>query len=343
MSTDGPLALTQEEIAQAIKLEGIFSPQTRVLRDKKIQSDNGAGFAPEAARIRFAHYTSADAAIKILNSKRLWMRNTTCMIDFREVEIGYSFLFDYFNQSAKYQHFLATMNSIVPNAGNEAITFFNNLWGHIRSDTYISCMSEHDAKTEGEIGRLSMWRNFTSNLPRVAFVFSIPWLANMAGNIGILISPCAYLKPSDGPNILDRVVANVIQEQAFLRSLPPDTFRAWVFRALLIIAMCTKHHGFEEEREWRAVHTPALKMPTLVTPSKAVYQGVPQTIFEIPLDSAVSPKLAGLDMSLLLDRVIIGQTSYGSVMKQAFVDALTVTGVLQPQTRVFNSDIPIRM
>jgi hypothetical protein len=342
MNTEALPAPTQEEIAQAIKLEGIFSPQTRERRDAKFRRDNPDGTDPAHARINFAHYTSADGAIEILKSKRLWMRNTTCMIDFREVEHGYGFLLEYFRDSAKHQQFLAAMNAVSQNAGNDAIGFFDRLWGHIRTDTYITCLSEHDAKSENEIGRLSMWRGFGSDQPRVALVFSVPWFANLAANVGIIVSPCAYLKPSDAPQILDQVVANVTQNQAYLQTLPPVTLRGWIFQALLLMATCTKHHGFEEEREWRGVHTPAISIPTLVTPSKTIYRGVPQTIFEMPFDSTVSPRLAQLDMSMLLDRVIIGPTQYGSAMRRAFVDALSVAGVSQADARVFNSDIPIR-
>ena len=342
MSAADTSSPTQGEIDQAIRLESIFSPQTRAHRDGKFRQDNPDGTAPADGKIVFAHYTSAEAAIKILSSKRLWMRNATCMIDFREVEHGYGILLDYFRDSAKHQRFLSAMDTVSQNAGSDAVGFFDRLWGHIRTDTYITCMSDHNAKTENEIGRLSMWRGFGSNQPRVALVFSVPWFANLAVNVGVIISPCAYLRPSDGPQILDKVVANVVQDQVYLRTLPPDTFRAWVFQALLIMATCTKHHGFEEEREWRGVHTPAIAMPTLVTPLKTIYQGVPQTVFEMPLDSTVLPKLAQLDMSVLLDRVIIGPTPYGLAMRRAFVDALAAAGVPQPDSRVFNSDIPIR-
>jgi hypothetical protein len=41
---------------------------------------------------RFVHYTSAEAALKIIKSKRVWMRNTTCMSDYREVQYGYDIL-----------------------------------------------------------------------------------------------------------------------------------------------------------------------------------------------------------------------------------------------------------
>ena len=46
---------------------------------------------------RFVHYTSAEAALKIIKSKRIWMRNTTCMSDYSEVMHGYSILWKFFS------------------------------------------------------------------------------------------------------------------------------------------------------------------------------------------------------------------------------------------------------
>ncbi len=54
------------------RLESIFMPYARRQRDKFYDS----GAKPAA---RFVHYTSAEAAFKIIESKRVWMRNTTCM------------------------------------------------------------------------------------------------------------------------------------------------------------------------------------------------------------------------------------------------------------------------
>src|SRR5229473_2101546 len=39
-------------------------------------------------RTRFVHYTSADTAMSILRSKELWMRKSSCMNDFLEVQYG---------------------------------------------------------------------------------------------------------------------------------------------------------------------------------------------------------------------------------------------------------------
>ncbi len=37
---------------------------------------------------RFVHYTSAKSAMKILKTREVWMRKTSCMNDFMEVEHG---------------------------------------------------------------------------------------------------------------------------------------------------------------------------------------------------------------------------------------------------------------
>ncbi len=72
------------------KLEGIFMPEARKIRD-----------AFYANSRRFVHYTSADAALKIIKTKRLWMRNTTCMIDYREVEHGFEMFRSFFSNEEK--------------------------------------------------------------------------------------------------------------------------------------------------------------------------------------------------------------------------------------------------
>src|SRR5712664_1310320 len=83
MADEATSGLTPELFQLALRLERIFMPQAR---KQRIQ----AGFDDEHVQtpIRFVHYTSAEAALKIIRSKRMWMRNTTCMTDYREVQHG---------------------------------------------------------------------------------------------------------------------------------------------------------------------------------------------------------------------------------------------------------------
>jgi hypothetical protein len=49
-------------------------------------------YPTQEARAKFVHYTTAEAALSIIRSKRLWMRNATCMADYSEVTHGYRYL-----------------------------------------------------------------------------------------------------------------------------------------------------------------------------------------------------------------------------------------------------------
>jgi hypothetical protein len=70
--------------------------------------------------------------------------------------------------------------------------------------------------------------------------------------------------------------------------------------------------------------------------------GVPQLIYKMPLDAAVAPQVAALDVARIFDRLIIGPSPYSLAMHQAFAAALTKAGVADAGTRVVFSGIPIR-
>jgi hypothetical protein len=78
--------MTPEEIEVERELEAIFTPHAV----KQMQ-----GFfkkQAEQTQARFVHYTSAAAALSIIEKKRLWMRNVTCMADYSEVRHGFGIL-----------------------------------------------------------------------------------------------------------------------------------------------------------------------------------------------------------------------------------------------------------
>jgi hypothetical protein len=73
-------------------------PQARKQRDEHHAREVHEGGA------RFVHYTSAESALSIIKSKHLWMRNTTCMTDFREVQHGFDILARFFFDEQKKGH-----------------------------------------------------------------------------------------------------------------------------------------------------------------------------------------------------------------------------------------------
>jgi hypothetical protein len=328
---------TQAQLPDSIqqqneRLERIFLPFARRQRDSLYKSKTD--FA------RFVHYTSAESALKIIKSKRVWMRNATCMSDYREVQHGFEILQRFFLDPSKRTSFVQAFEQHVPGSADEAIALFDQWLPDIRLSTYIACLSEH-ADKEDNHGRLSMWRAFGgSNVARVAMVLRVPGVS--AGILNVIFSPVAYLTEIEVHDELNLIIQNVHGNADFLKSLDRTTIALWVFHMLVAGVACLKHQGFDEEREWRVIYSPNRRPSPFIESSTEIIGGIPQLVHKLPLDSARLPATPELDFSRLFDRLIIGPSSYPWVMYQAFVEALKRAGVADADGRVCVSGIPIR-
>lgn len=291
--------------------------------------------------IRFVHYTSVTAGLEIIKTKRLWMRSTTCMSDYREVQHGFDTLNRYFGDPKSRDAFLQAVNGCAAGAAEEAINLFDQWWSNTQLQTYISCMSEHD---DGEDlhGRLSMWRAFGRTSTRIALVVKLPLNSGAAIPLNLVFSPVAYFSDERLRREIQMVVENIRANQGFLQTLERPRLVGIVFNMLVNAVVCLKHEGFLEEREWRAIYSPKRNPSKLVETATEVVDGVPQLIYKLPLDSSVSADLAPLDVAALFDRIILGPSQYSWAMYEAYVDALTAAGVKDASARVFASGIPVR-
>ena len=327
--------LTSEQVQLIKQLETIFMPHAT--KKRAALFDNGA-----KDHARFVHYTSAEAALSIITQKRIWMRNTTCMSDYLEVQHGFRLLNNYFKDEPKTNRFYAAFDVCSPGAGREAVTLFNQWWNDLQVNTYIASISEHDDR-EDTHGRLSMWRAFgTGNVARVALVLKVPNYAAGQAGLNVMFSPVAYLKEEEVHAELEGIIQNIADNCEFLRTVDRSFVVGTVFAMLVAGVVCLKHEGFHEEREWRVIYAPKRTPSPLMEAATKIVGGVPQIIYKLPLDAAVSDALSDLDLSRLFDRLIIGPSPYPGVMYEAFVDTLTKSGVANAQERVFISGIPIR-
>ena len=333
--------LSQDQAIQlAIRLESIFLPQDRRQRDEAYGRQKKSKDTTIKDLVRFVHYTTAQAALSIIRSKRIWMRNTTCMSDYREVQHGYEILKKFFDKP-KTENFAAVLDKCAPGAAMEAINLFNQWWNTIQFSTYIASISEHDDK-EDLHGRLSMWRAFGGSTARVAIVFTVPWYSGGAQALNLMFSPVAYLKEQEAHAVFYEVIKNIETNCDFLRSVDHQVILTIVFHMLLSGVTCLKHEGFREEREWRAIYLPKIRPSVLMESSTEVIGGVPQIVYKLPLDATVSDTLVDFDFSRIFDRLIIGPSPYPWAMFEAFTAELTKTGVPDAGARVFTSGIPIR-
>ena len=191
----------------------------------------------DANSARFVHYTSAEAALGIIGSKRVWMRNTTCMSDYREVHHGFNIYKNFFSAEDKRKEFCDALDACVPGAAAEALALFDQWWtagpSGMALNTYIASLSEHDDKEDAH-GRLSMWRAFgTSKVARVAIVLRIPWYTGGAQALNVMFSPVAYLNEAEVHASLYKIVENMFASGDFLRSRDRSHVVAMVFYMLL--------------------------------------------------------------------------------------------------------------
>jgi len=322
----------QEDTALAERrLISIFMPYATRRRQEMIDG-NG----------RFVHYTSAASALQIIRTKQMWMRNTTCMSDFSEVQHGFRTLNRFLTAASNRAAFEQALNDCFPDLAAQAINLFNQWWSDIQFNTYITSISEHD-DTEDNHGRLSMWRAFARATPGIALVLRILLAPPTAAqSFHVLFSPVAYFTDRQVDAELNAVIENIRTNRDFLRTTDREQVLSVVFHMLLMAVVCLKHEGFCEEREWRVVYAPRRSPSPLISSAIQVIQGVPQTVYEIPLKGPPPDDLAGLDIPHLIDRVVIGPSQYPWAMYQALVTALTAAGVADAGLRVFVSGIPIR-
>jgi hypothetical protein len=332
-----------EKVQQTMKLESIFLPHLRKKREIAYQQAVDTG-QTEIFK-RFVHYTSAEAALDIIRNKRIWMRKTMCMSDYREVEHGFEILWNCFHEPSNLDKFTEVLDSCAPGAAKEAIDLYNKHLTTIRTSTYIASISEHKDEEDSH-GRLSMWRAFGGTTGRVAIVLTLPWYKDgfIEGMdaLKVFFSPIAYLSDEKFCKEFQQVISNISEHRDFLNSIGHSQIVNYVFYALLSSTVCLKHSGFNEELEWRVLHFPNLYNSPLMKAETKVINGIPQKVYLLPLDAQYDPALAELDVSRLFDRLIIGPTEYAGAMYETFSEALADIGIPEAYKRVFISNIPIR-
>lgn len=334
---DNPIAIP-DHVRRQMLLESIFLPLATQRREQL--------YAHNPNHLKVVHYTSAEAALKIIRGKRLWMRNTRCMADYREVQHGFDIYDAFFSDQPKRKMFVEALDACVPGAASEAIELFYAWWkddpSNLLLNTYITSVSEHDA-VEDLHGRLSMWRGFGGANGRVAIVLKVPWYTGARDELKITFNPVGYLSEERVHEELFKAIANVRTNCAFLAAADRLLVIEAVFTMLAVGVTCLKHEGFHEEREWRVLYFPKRLRSPLLESSIETIGGIPQLVYQLPLDRTVSPALAELDLSRILDRIIIGPSAFPWVMYEAFVSTLSTAGVSDGENRVFVSNIPVRL
>ena len=284
----------------------------------------------------YAHYTNADTAYKVIKNQEIWLRKVTVMNDYREFEHGKDGLIRIIDNSNEGKSFKEAFDSIAPNVFDIAYAKFKEWAYFIKDDFYISCFSEHSQK-EDELGKLSMWRAYGGNAG-VAIIFKRDFFKNP--HYGLDFSSVAYLKESELIQEITKLSNSISSQKDNLKNTHPTDLEGYLFNVFRFTALCNKHQGFDEEKEWRLVATASMLMGNLTTQEIVTIQGTPQNIVKINLKNANFGNLKFKDM---IDKIIIGPSLHPFEIKKSIVSALRYIGVEEPEKMVNVSDIPLRI
>lgn len=288
---------------------------------------------------RFVYYTRAEVVLQILRSKQIWFRNARLMNDFSEIAHGFAYLKAAYQGDAGNELNLA-LATVYEGLPAEVETLFNGLLPAINSDTYLACFSEHD-DSEDMRGRLSMWRGY-GGTTGVALVINGAVMHSSSAVLGVFSSPVFYGEFVEFADNLRRVAANIRHYSSELRSVGRETIRNLMFEVLRYAVLCTKHPGFQEEREWRVIGSPPIFSTPRLRTEIEVVRGVPQKVAKIDLVDDPQAGLVGLELPKLVNRVIIGPCAYPEITAMALGDAMTEAGIAALPGRIAIADIPLR-
>lgn len=313
---------------ELLRLHSIFHPSAWKRQLEVVQNQS-----------RFAHYTGINAAKGILDSNGIWLRNVDCMNDFMEVEYGLERL------AAACRGFIGDrlkkkLDALHPGFFEEFGTLFDG-WSHtFRRQTYVFSMSAH-RDSEDTLGRLSMWRAYGSDTRLAIVLKSAPFVA-VSDALKAYSSPVAYLDESQYAAHFEEFVSSIENNADVVDAMTREDLKAHLFQAFKFAALCTKHPGFEEEAEWRVIYTHELDKSEHLRPSVQIVNGVPQTVYSIPLENLPDEGLVGITIPEILDRIIIGPTEHPVPVREAIIQLLIDAGVDDAANKVVVSDIPLR-
>jgi len=323
-----------------LKLEEIFLPNFFYEKMRYYFSSSGL----VNNDVLFVHYTSAASALDIIREKRVVMRNALHVTDYREVTDGFKVMADLVSdKNERWVDFLNCIEDVLPGIMDRVMSIYD---AHsINDKVYLLSVLEHD-ESENELGRLSMWRAFSAQSEPVALVLKIPALSAVSQALGISFNPVLYAEKGQQYLAIDEVIKNVKNHRSFLKKLNPDLVATTIVSMLLVNIVCVKHKGFQDEREWRCIYLP--EYVTSEASSRLIefgveeFDGLPQNIYKIPLTSAVDPVLSDIDFCKIFDGLIIGPSEFSDGLYKSFCQELKEIGVLEAESKVRVSDIPVR-
>jgi hypothetical protein len=289
---------------------------------------------------RLVHYTSAESAYKIIAGRQIWLRNAQMMNDYSEISHGIDCLIQAWD-SPTGKELQAMLDRLKSGLRDELANIFDGHTDGLKVGTFILSLSEHD-DDEDQLGRLSMWRAYGGRTG-VALVLNNTAFAAETDEMHVFSSPVFYQDIPTFVQWFEGWARSIINAEEKLREWGADQVRNVLFTVFRAFALCTKHPGFSEEKEWRVYYSPVHEHDSdWIAPAVEIVNGVPQHLMKLLLKDAADRGVTGVAPATLLNRIIIGPCEYPVQVRAAIAAAMTEAGIENPLNMMWMSLIPYR-
>lgn len=291
-------------------------------------------------KTKFVHYTSAQAAMSIIQNNEFWMRNTRMMNDYSEIQHGHKCLVEVLKNTEEGAGFIQSVQQLFPGLYEKVTRTFDQWTIEFFENTFISCLSEHPVG-EDKFGRLSMWRAYGKN-SAVALILNTDAFKSESDILKAYTSPVKYGDVEEVKSEFKNLAKTINQNRNMIRNFGEDQIFNQLFHLFKNGILCLKHPGFKEEREWRVIYTPGLETSDHIESHIEVIGNIPQEVCKIPLKDYREPEMTGTTIPELIDKIIIGPSDNQMILIKAFKRLLSNAGCDQVDAKVKFSGIPLR-
>ena len=225
----------------------------------------------EPQTLLLAHYTSVQTLEKILTNNEGWLSNPLYMNDLGELRSGIFLATRIFSEFA-----LQAANQDADRAQKITQAFdhyLSDLYNDKALDTYGFCLCVH--RPGDSDGLLSMWREYGSKGNGAALVFNAAKLSFVAHG-PFMISPSCTQQTPKRESRLSRPPNLAWVQKVLELNLPDDHLYLAAYAAfhfVKLVALTTKHRGFDEEKEVRVIYLPENDPRGLQTPNLSYFVG----------------------------------------------------------------------
>ncbi len=297
--------------------------------------------------ILLAHYTSVQVVEQVLKNNEIWLANPLYMNDLEEMRVGLLIGNQIFPEYAEKVGVTPDRSTLLTNAYNH---YLAHLITEAALDTYVFCLSEHPIGNTD--GRLSMWREYGSKGNGAALVINTQKLHYLSHS-PILIAKVEYKNNLEREQAL-RTGLEKWAKTTQAANLPNDHLYLAAYMAFGFVkslALVTKHTGFFEEKEWRAVYVPERDPLGYLKPCLDYFVGPkgvePKLKYGFgktynPEPPKTGAPLTSGNLTDIIEFVLLGPSVSSPLAQASFIRMLERNGKGPFRDRVFSSTIPLR-